>query len=101
MSPVGLWEWAVDPRAGRAISGVSGERHRAMTALSRTLITIGTASGSVVPIGLVEGAYGFSYVRLSPVLTADCERGVIKWHGNRQLSGREGSLPEARSPGQK
>lgn len=82
MSSVGLWEWVVDQRADRATSGVSGERHRAMTALSRTLITVGTpASGRVVPIGVVEGAYGFSYVRLAPVLTADCEKGVIKWHG--------------------
>jgi hypothetical protein len=31
---------------------------------------------------LAAQRYGFSYVRLAPVLTADCERGVIiKWHG--------------------
>jgi hypothetical protein len=84
MSSVGLWEWVVDQRADRATSGVSGQRHQAMTALSRTLITVGTpASGRVVPIGLVDGVYGFSYVRLAPVLTADCEKGVIKWHGTR------------------
>jgi hypothetical protein len=53
-----------------------------MDALSRSLIaTGGVASGYVLPVGLVEGAYGFSYVRLAPVLTADCEKGVIKWRG--------------------
>jgi hypothetical protein len=83
--PVGVarvWEWVVDEGADHALSGVSGTRYRAMTALSRTLITVGTpASGRVVPISLVQGAYGFSYVRLAPVLTADCEKGVIKWRG--------------------
>jgi hypothetical protein len=79
---VRLWEWIADREADRAMSGVSGERHRAMTALSRTLITAGgPASGRVVPISLVAGAYGFSYLRWAPVLTADCEKGVIKWHG--------------------
>jgi hypothetical protein len=93
MSSVRLWEWAVDRRgayahsevataAGRASCGVSGARHSAMDALSRSLIaTGGVASGYVLPVGLVEGAYGFSYVRLAPVLTADCEKGVIKWRG--------------------
>jgi hypothetical protein len=53
-----------------------------MDALSRSLIaTGGAASGYVLPVGLVEGAYGFSYVRLAPVLMADCEKGVITWRG--------------------
>ena len=88
-----MWEWAVDRRgahahsgvttaAGRASCGVSGARHSAMDALSRSLIaTGGAASGYVLPVGLVEGPHGFSYVRLAPVLTADCEKGVITWHG--------------------
>jgi hypothetical protein len=53
-----------------------------MEALSRTLIACGApASGRVVQIALVDGTYGFGYVRLVPALTADCkEEGVIRWH---------------------
>lgn len=81
ISSVRLWEWVVDQEPDRAASGVSGARHRAMSALSQTLITAGqSASGRVVPIALVDSAFGFSYVRLAPVLTPDCEKGVIKWH---------------------
>ena len=80
MSSVRLWEWVVDRQADRATSGVSGTRHDAMTALSRTLITVGVpVSGRVVPMTLVEGPGGFSYLRMSPVLKADCENGVIRW----------------------
>jgi hypothetical protein len=79
-SSVRLWEWVVDRGAGRATSGVSAARHGAMTALSKTLITAGVpASGRVVPIALVDGSCGFSYLRMAPVLTADCQKGVIRW----------------------
>ncbi len=77
-----LWEWVVDRGAANASAGVSGARHRAMDALSLTLIASGApASGRVVPIALVDGAYGFTYLRMDPPLTADYESGVIKWHG--------------------
>lgn len=80
LSSVRLWEWVVDQGADRAPSGVSGTRDRAMTALSQTLITAGEpASGRVVPIALIDGAGGFSYLRMTPVLTADCDKGVIRW----------------------
>lgn len=79
-SSVRLWEWVVDQAPGRASSGVARTQHRAMTALSQTLITAGTpTSGKVVPIALVDGPSGFSYVRMAPVLTADCREGVIRW----------------------
>jgi hypothetical protein len=51
-----------------------------MAALSRTLIAAGEpASGRLVQIVLVDGAYGFQYVRLVPALTARYEEGVIRW----------------------
>lgn len=75
-----LWEWVVDEGVDRATAGVSGARHRAMTALSQTLITASApTSGRVVPIALVDGSSGFSYLRMSPVHTANCEKGVIRW----------------------
>jgi hypothetical protein len=87
MSAVRLWEWAVDREAGRATSGVSGTRHAAMSALSRTLITAaGPTSGKVVPMTLIDGAYGVSYLRMAPVLTADCEKGVIRWAARSKAS---------------
>jgi len=80
MSSVRVWEWVVDQGTDRATSGVSGTRHRAMAALSQALITAGAArSGRVVPMALVDGAYGVSYLRMAPVLTADCDKGVIRW----------------------
>lgn len=91
MSSVRLWEWVVDEGGDHASSGdgdgasgascgVSGVRHNAMDALSRSLIAAGgPVSGRVVPVGLVDGASGFSYVRMAPVLTADCKKGVIRW----------------------
>jgi hypothetical protein len=76
-----LWEWVVDRGAANAPVGVSGTRHRAMEALSHTLIEAGApASGRVVAVALVDGAYGVSYFRMAPVLTADYEEGVITWH---------------------
>ncbi len=76
-----IWEWVVDHGAANVPAGVSGTRHGAMQALSRTLITARTpASGRVVPIALVDGAFGFAYLRMAPPLTADYEMGVIKWH---------------------
>jgi hypothetical protein len=76
-----IWEWVVDEGADRASYGVSGNRDRAMAALSRMLIAAGApACGRVVPIALVDGAYGFGYVRLARVLTANYEEGVITWH---------------------
>jgi hypothetical protein len=75
-----IWEWVVDRGADNAPAGVSGTCHGAMEALSLALITAGArSSGRVVPVGLVDGAYGFSYLRFNPVLTANCERGVIRW----------------------
>ena len=80
VSSVRLWEWVVDHGPGRYSSGVSGTRHRAMTALSQTLITAGApASGQVIPIALVDGACEISYFRMLPVLTADYKMGVIRW----------------------
>jgi hypothetical protein len=82
-----IWEWVVDQGSDNAPAGVSMTRHGAMEALSLTLITArARSSGRVVPVGLVDGAYGFSYLRFNPVLTANCERGVIRWaldDGNR------------------
>jgi hypothetical protein len=75
-----VWEWVVDRGADNAPGGVSGTRYGAMEALSLALITArARSSGRVVPVGLVDGAYGFSYLRLDPVLTANCERGIIRW----------------------
>jgi hypothetical protein len=75
-----VWEWAVDQGADNAPVGVSGTRHGAIEALSLALITVkARSSGRVVPVGLVDGAYGFSYLRFNPVLIANCERGVITW----------------------
>jgi hypothetical protein len=76
-----VWEWVVYQEAGNTPVGVSMTRHGAMEALSLTLITVkARSSGRVVPVELVDGAYGFSYLRFDPALTADCERGVIRWH---------------------
>lgn len=75
-----IWEWVVDQGGDCGLSGVCGERCRAMTLLSLSLISSGNAaSGRVVPIRLVEDNYGFSYERLEPPLMADCRRGIIKW----------------------
>ena len=75
-----MWEWVVDQGADNAPSGVCGERHRAMEVLALTLVSAGdSASGRVVPVALVDGAFGFCYMRLAPELTADYERGVIRW----------------------
>lgn len=79
MSSVCIWEWIVDDGADRAPYGVSMSRHRAMTALSQTLIAAGSASGCVVPMTLVDGAYGVSYLRVAPGLSAKYEKRVIKW----------------------
>jgi hypothetical protein len=88
---VRIWEWTVDQGSGHAPSraadgadsascGVSGALHTAMDALSRSLIATGApASGRVVPVRLADGVSGFSYVRMAPVLTADCQKGVITW----------------------
>lgn len=82
-----MWEWVVDHGADNAPSGVCWERHRAMEALSLTLIAVsGSASGRVVPLALVDGAFGFGYVRMAPELTADYERGVIRWQLAETLS---------------
>lgn len=76
-----LWEWVVDDQgADRGLSGVSGTRHRAMTALSLALTAVSaSASGRVVPMALVDGPDGFAYLRMEPAITADCEKGVIRW----------------------
>lgn len=55
-----IWEWVIDRGVGNASAGVSGTRHGAMEALSRTLMTADApASGRVVPVALVDGAWGF------------------------------------------
>lgn len=78
--PASLWEWTVDHGTGSTPTGICGARHRAMEALSRSLVkTRGPVSGRVEPVVLVDGASGFAYERLHPALTADCERGVITW----------------------
>lgn len=52
-----------------------------MEALSQTLIAAGApASGRVVPVALIDGAFGVFYRRLAPTLRADYEEGVITWH---------------------
>jgi hypothetical protein len=79
--PIRIWEWVVDKGGDHASTGVCGDRGRAMTALSLTLIAAsGPASGRVVPLRLVNDASGFSYERLAPSFRADCEGGVITWH---------------------
>jgi hypothetical protein len=76
-----VWEWVVDRGADNAPVGVSGTRHGAMEALSLSLVTASACScGRVVPVELVDGAYGFSYLRFDAALTANCERGVIRWY---------------------
>lgn len=76
-----VWEWVVDQGADNAPVGVSGTRHGAMEALSLSLITAKAgSSGHVTPVELVDGACGFSYLRFDAALTANCERGVIRWH---------------------
>ena len=76
-----VWEWVVDQGADNAPAGVSGTRHGAMEALSLSLITAKVrSSGHVVPVELVDGVYGFSYLRFDPAFTANCEKGVIRWH---------------------
>jgi hypothetical protein len=76
-----LWEWVVDQGGDHASTGVCGDRGRAMTALSLTLIAdSGAASGRVVPVRLVNDESGFSYERLAPTFRADCVEGVITWH---------------------
>lgn len=75
-----MWEWVVDQGADNAPSGVCGARHRAMGALSRTLVAANRpASGHVTSIALVDGAFEFSYHRLPQALWADFEKGVIRW----------------------
>lgn len=81
MSFYRIWEWIVDRGADNAPVGISDLRHRAMEELSLTLIAAGTpASGRVVPVVLVDGAYGSTYVRMDPALSADYAGGVIRWH---------------------
>lgn len=76
-----VWEWVTDRGVGNAALGVSGTRHGAMAALSRTLVrTAGPASGRVVPVALVDGRSGFDYLRLNPALSADYQDHVIRWH---------------------
>lgn len=81
MSSDPLWEWVVDRGADSAPTGVSGARHRAMEALSRSLVEAGgSASGRVVPVVLVDGAFGCFYERFAALeIRADYERGVIRW----------------------
>lgn len=76
-----LWEWAVDLGAGSAPTGVCGTRDRAMDALSRALVEAGgPASGRVVPVALVDGAFECFYERCAALeVRADYERGVIRW----------------------
>lgn len=76
-----IWEWATDRGVDDAALGVSGTRHGAMAALSRTLVKAeGPASGHVVSVALVDGRSGFGYLRLNPALTANYENHVIRWH---------------------
>jgi hypothetical protein len=79
--PDQLWEWTVDQRTGDGPMGVCGERHRAMEALSRSLMEAGgSASGRVVPVALIDGAFECFYERFAALeIRADYERGVIKW----------------------
>jgi hypothetical protein len=76
-----LWEWTVDVGTDGTPTGVCGTRHRAMEALSRSLVAAGgPASGRVVPVALVDGALGFIYERFASLgMKADCQSGVIKW----------------------
>jgi hypothetical protein len=79
--PARLWEWIVDCGAGSAPTGVCGERDRAMEQLSRSLVAAGgPASGRVVPVALVDGAFGSFYRRFPALeMRADYEKGIIKW----------------------
>jgi hypothetical protein len=76
-----LWEWTVEQRTGDNPTGLCGQRHRAMEALSRSLVQAGgPASGRVVPVALVDGASGYFYERFAALeIRADYESGVIKW----------------------
>jgi hypothetical protein len=76
-----LWEWDVDGEGGSAPAGVCGTRDRAVEALSRSLAQTGdSASGRVVPVALVNGAFECFYERFAALeVRADYEKGVIKW----------------------
>jgi hypothetical protein len=75
-----IWEWVVDRGAGRDTSGVSMTRHGAMDALARSLTAAGApAGGRVVPLSLVDDAWGPFYLRMAPRHTADYDMGVIRW----------------------
>jgi len=52
-----------------------------MDALSRSLVEAGgPASGLVMPVTLVDGAFGPFYQRFPALeIRADYERGVIRW----------------------
>jgi hypothetical protein len=80
--PDRLWEWTVDHQTDAgSLTGVCGERDRAMEALSRSLEDAGgPASGRVVPLVLVDGAFGCVYERLPALeVRADYEGGVVSW----------------------
>lgn len=77
-----LWEWVVDCGSDDAPTGISGAQHRAMAALSQSLVkNADHATGHVVPVMLVDDAYGFAYHRLTNhELKADCKKGIVRWH---------------------
>jgi len=79
--PDQLWEWVVDQWTGDSVTGVCAERHRAMEALSQSLVESGgPGSGHVVPVALVDGAFECFYERFAALeIRADYERGIIRW----------------------
>jgi hypothetical protein len=76
-----LWEWSVADGARNAACGVSSSRHRAMDALSLTLLSgEGHALGAVSPVMLVDGARSLLvYLHGAPLYQAEYDGGVITW----------------------
>jgi hypothetical protein len=78
--PVQLWEWVVSGDIRDCTAGVSMTCHGAMEALSTALTASATsASGRVLPLTLIHGAWESFYIRGLPTYAAQIDSGVIHW----------------------
>lgn len=79
-----LWEWSVADGARNAACGVSSSRHKAMGALSLTLVSEGEhAHGVVSSVTLVDGVQSpLVYLHGAPRYLAEYDSGVITWRRN-------------------
>jgi hypothetical protein len=93
---VPMWEWLVSGGARDGTTGLSGTRHGAMDALSRTLIEgHGNAIGYVAPIVLMTGVSGSFYMRGNALDKASYDSGVIRWEGGGWYGSRDDYGPKA------